>query len=67
MAPFVSVREEIDRAWRALDRRWRDQGWDALTEADQQTLALRWLEDETDSGSLAQYFENDSGDHALIT
>lgn len=57
--------DRLRAAWDALDRRWA-QGWDDLDDADRQTIALWWLEAETDNGALPQYFGNSSGDMALI-
>lgn len=51
--------------WEILKRRWRA-GFHQLTEEEQQTIALWWLEAETMNGTLDQFFWNSAGDLALV-
>lgn len=51
--------------WQRLDKNWGN-GWDSLTQFEQEALALWWLEAETMNGTLNQFFWNSSGDLALI-
>ncbi|MFZ6743722.1 DMP19 family protein [Undibacterium sp. JH2W] len=51
--------------WKKLESRW-EQGFDLLMPAEQQAIALWWLEAETMNGTLNQFFWNSAGDMALL-
>jgi hypothetical protein len=49
-----------------LRQRWEALGFDALSQAEQEAVALYWLEGEVMNGGLHQYFYNSSGDMAEL-
>ena len=57
--------DQFDKTWKQLEQRW-EQGFEQLSLAEQQAIALWWLEAETMNGTLNQFFWNSSGDLALI-
>ena len=57
--------DQFDKTWKQLEQRW-EKGFEQLSLAEQQAIALWWLEAETMNGTLNQFFWNSSGDLALI-
>lgn len=51
--------------WARLEKNW-EKDFVALSQEEQETIALWWLEAETMNGTLNQFFWNSAGDLALI-
>jgi hypothetical protein len=45
--------------------RWRQLGFDSLLPEEQDHIMIMWLVAEVNNGTFAQYFSNETGDHAL--
>ena len=53
-------------AWKALERRWEELGFEGLSQDEREAIALFWLEGEVMNGGMHQYFFNSSGDLAPL-
>jgi hypothetical protein len=53
----------IDDAWRYAGNRCESVGWEGVSDAQRNVLAVRELAIEVDNGGFLQYFVNTSGDH----
>jgi hypothetical protein len=57
--------DQLDRAQRVLESRWKSLGYGALQEFERDWIVLWWLRVEVENGGFHQYFFNSAGDGAL--
>jgi hypothetical protein len=62
---FLDDREE-NPTRDLFEKRWAERGFDGLMTEEQEYLAVWWLDGEVENGGLDQYFNNSSGDMALL-